>query len=279
MQKAQRKSLRDYIGEEGIVPFIGVYDVFSASIAARHFEGIFLSGYGFSASFYGLPDNGYISWDDMVSFTQRVKTALPNKHLIVDIDDGYGDADAAARAVATLEDLGASGVVMEDQKRPKRCGHLDGKELVGVAEFTDKLTKVLSKRKELMVIARTDASDSGEILERAVAYASAGADAILVDAIKDAEMLKELKAKVGKPFAYNQIAGGKSPSLTLGELKGLGVSLVIYSTPCLFAAQPAIERAITFVKENDGLLPDSQSVELRESTALLDENLVKMDEK
>ena len=87
--------LRAQMRTDGIVPLIGIYDVFSASIAARHFNGLFLSGFSFAASFYGLPDVGFISWSDITSLAQRIRLLLPNHHIVVDIDDGYCDADVA----------------------------------------------------------------------------------------------------------------------------------------------------------------------------------------
>lgn len=121
------RRLREAIATHSPVPQIGVYDVLSASLAARHFEGAFLSGFSFAASYYGLPDNGFIAWSDMVAFAQRTRVILPDRHIMVDIDDGYCDTEVACHVVHLLEAAGASGVVLEDQQRPRRCGHVDGK--------------------------------------------------------------------------------------------------------------------------------------------------------
>ncbi len=112
--------LRQVIREGEVLPFIGGYDVFSASIAAKHYDALFVSGFSFAASHYGLPDIGFISWSDIVAFVQRVRTILPGHHLLVDVDDGYGDPEVACHVVSLLESIGASAVVMEDQKRPRR---------------------------------------------------------------------------------------------------------------------------------------------------------------
>src|SRR3974377_2390527 len=92
------------------MPFIGVYDAFSASVAARHYHGLFVSGFGFAASYYGLPDIGFIAWPDILAFVQRLRTILPAHYLLVDIDDGYGDPEIACHVVCSLESLGAFGV-------------------------------------------------------------------------------------------------------------------------------------------------------------------------
>lgn len=267
------KSLKQALLQRDIIPFIGVYDVFSASIAAKYYDGIFVSGFGFAASHYGLPDIGFIAWSDMISFVQRVRTILPNHYLLVDIDDGYVDVEVACHVVAMLEAVGANGVILEDQKRPRRCGHVDGKLLMDLDDFLVKLNQVLATRKDLFVVARTDASDLDEIVRRSQAYAAAGADAILADGIKDLAVLKELNQKVDKPLVFNQIAGGKSPPCSLTDLKNVGVSLVNYSTPCLFAAQAALEDTMQWLRERDGFLQKDQ-VGVAECTAHLHQNLV-----
>lgn len=281
MNKGFGQNLRQELTERDIIPFIGVYDVFSASIAARYYNAIFISGFSFAASYYGLPDIGFIAWSDIVAFVQRVRTVLPQHHILVDIDDGYTDTEVACHVLLLLEAIGASGVVIEDQKRPRRCGHFDGKRLMKLDEFLKKLRKVLLTRHEMFIVARTDAADVDEIMRRARAFAEVGADAILVDAIKDLDLIKRLKSEVDKPLVFSQIAGGKSPPCSLLQLRDAGVSLVIYSTPCLFAAQTAIEGAMKSLKEKDGLLQDTGKgrVDVRSCTALLNENLTRRDGK
>ena len=95
MNRIFGRNLRQAMTQSDLVPFIGVYDVFSATIAAKHFDGLFVSGFGFAASHYGLPDIGFIAWPDIVAFTQRVRTVLPQHHILVDIDDGYCDVEVA----------------------------------------------------------------------------------------------------------------------------------------------------------------------------------------
>lgn len=257
------------------LPLIGVYDLFSASIAARQFRGLFVSGFSFAASFYGLPDIGFIAWSDMLAFVQRLRTVLPEHHLVVDIDDGYCDTEVACHVVRQLHALGASAVVLEDQRRPRRCGHLDGKQLLEPAEYLQKLQRVLACRSDLVVVARTDATEAEDAAQRAMAYAAVGADAVLVEAVKDLALLKELQQQVGVPLMFNQIAGGKSPPFTLAELREAGVSLVNYSTPCLFAAQTALEQCMTDLKRSGGQLSygGPGQIGVAECNRLLHQNL------
>jgi 2-methylisocitrate lyase-like PEP mutase family enzyme len=167
------------------MPFLGVYDVFSASLAARHSDALFMSGFGFAASHYGLPDIGFISWTDMVDFVGRVRAVLPSHHLLVDIDDGYCDTEVACHVASRLERIGASGVVLEDQRRPRRCGHFDGTQIMELDEFLEKLSRVLETRGDLFVVARTDATDAAEAARRVRAFADAGADAVLIDGVPE----------------------------------------------------------------------------------------------
>jgi 2-methylisocitrate lyase-like PEP mutase family enzyme len=264
--------LRNAIRERDITPFIGVYDAFSASVAGKHFDTLFISGFGFAASFYGLPDIGFIAWSDMVSYVQRIRTILPSHHLLVDIDDGYSDPEVACHVVSLLENSGVSGVVLEDQRRPRRCGHFEGKQILELDEYLTKLQKVLNARRDLFVVARTDSSDASDVQRRARAFGEAGADAVLADSIKDLDALRELRASVKGPLCFNQIAGGKSPFCTLTELREAGANIAIYSTPCLFPAQAAIEDAMADLQANDGSLANSR-IGLKECSQLLADNL------
>jgi len=268
--------LRNALKSRGITPFIGVYDVFSATLAAQYYDGLFISGFSFAASFYGLPDVGFIAWPDIVAFCHRVRAVLPRHHIIVDIDDGYGDAESAAHVVSLLKGVGASGVIMEDQLRPRRCGHVDGKQLLDLDQYLVKLEKVLAVRKDLFVIARTDAIEHEDIARRVHAFVEAGADAVLIDGMRNLHLIKKLKAVLDVPVMFNQIAGGKSPPYSLAELQDAGISLVNYSTPCLFAAQEAIETAIAELKQSGGKLQDN--IGIQECNSVLNANLRRRDE-
>ncbi|WP_067474470.1 isocitrate lyase/PEP mutase family protein [Actinomadura hibisca] len=269
-------ALRREILTEGVTPLIGVYDMFSASLAARHYDGMFVSGFGFAASHYGLPDIGFIAWPDMVAFVQRLRLAFPRQHLLVDIDDGYVDPEVACHVVEHLERIGASGVILEDQQRPRRCGHVDGKRILPLEEYLAKLDLVLRTRRDLVVVARTDAGTEEEILRRAAALAETDADVVLVDGVRSVEWIQRVREVLGgKPLLFNQIGGGKSPRLSLPELAELGVDVAIYSTPCLFAAHDAIEDALVRLKREDGRLPEPSAgaAGVKESIELLERNI------
>jgi 2-methylisocitrate lyase-like PEP mutase family enzyme len=164
-------------------------------------------------------------------------------------------------------------VIIEDQRRPRRCGHVDGKQILPLEEYLEKLEMVLEARDQLLVVARTDATEEGEIVRRAEALAGTEADVILVDGVRSAEWIRKIQAVAGgKPLLFNQIAGGKSPRFSLSDLDELGIGVAIYSTPCLFAAQTAMDQALTRLKEDDGRLQEGE-VGVADCLDLLERNI------
>src|SRR6266480_267539 len=182
-----------------IAPFLGIFDAFSASIAAKHSPNLFYSGFGFAASFYGLPDIGYIAWNDMVQAAWRIRQILPDHKLLVDIDDGYVDDAVACHVTKQLENMGVAMVMLEDQAKPRRCGHYEGKILLPLEQYMEKLTKVLEQRKEICVLARTDATGD-EIFRRVKVISETNADVILVDGIRSLDMIREVRKITEKPI-------------------------------------------------------------------------------
>lgn len=269
-------SLREELATDSVVePFLGIYDCLSARIAADYSSNLFLSGFGFSAGFYGLPDVGYVSWADMVQAAWRVRQIVPQHRLLVDIDDGYVDVHTACHVVSQMEQMGVAMVMLEDQARPRRCGHVDGKVILPLADYLEKLNAVLETRTHMCVLARTDTSGD-DIFRRIEAMSKTDADVIMVDGIDSVETLRRVVLCTDKPLLFNQIAGGKSPRLSMTQLRDLGVRVVQYSTPLLFAAQRAMGEAMRGLFEDDGVLhyaPNRDAVGVREATALLKTDL------
>jgi 2-methylisocitrate lyase-like PEP mutase family enzyme len=266
------ESLRARIRQGVALALPGAYDVFSARLIAQKYDGVFCSGYGLSASMYGLPDAGYITSSDVIAYVARMRAVLESHHLLVDIDDGFGDPNVANNVVRRLETAGASAVMMEDQKRPKKCGHLDGKSVVGLDEFLNKLRNVLEHRRSMYVLARTDTSDVNEGIRRAQAFAAAGADGVMVEAIRDFDSVKALRSVIPQDVsvAINLIQGGKTAPVSLTALSDLGINIVIYSTPCLFTAHAAVNAMLSDLVENDGLLDSGKlTVTLSENDQFL----------
>ncbi|MEI8242189.1 MAG: isocitrate lyase/PEP mutase family protein [bacterium] len=267
------KMFRQRLATGKILPLIGVYDVFSALLAAERFEGIFLSGFGYAASAYGLPDMGFSNWHDVLDWSLRVRHVLPQSHLLVDIDDGFGEESISANTVKLLEASGVSAVQFEDQKRPRRCGHFEGKQILAQEQFLAKLKAVLHVRSDLFVIARTDATDMEDGFKRAVKYAQAGADGIMVEAVHDLAFVQALCQAVKVPVMVNQLHGGKSPNWTLDQMQRAGVTMVIYSTPCLFAAQQGISSYLDQLAAS-GMLPASGTATMFDCVEVLSRPMI-----
>ena len=274
-KKLYGEALRERTEGGNILPLIGIFDLFSASVAARHFDAVFCSGYGFSASHYGLPDEGFIAWPDMVGYVERIRAILPETHIVVDMDDGYGDPKLAANTAQRLERVGASALILEDQRRPKKCGHLPGKEVLDTDEYLARLDKVLDARQDLCVIARTDATSLDEGLRRAKLYATRPVDGILVEGVPSLDFVPMIRDAIGPDLmlTINLIAGGKTPPVSLSNLERMGASLVIYSTPCLFMAQQAMDEGLARLKADDGKFSKATSgVSFEENVTLMRQN-------
>lgn len=260
--------IRQLLAKKKTMCFAGVYDVLSASIAAERFDGIFCSGFSLSASFLGMPDAGHVTWRDVSDFAQRIRARLEGAIIIVDGEDGFGDKEVAAAVVQRLEQSGVNGIVIEDQAHPKKCGHFDGKALVPVDEFIAKLRHVLKERKTIFVIARTDAADMKEAVRRVAAYARCGVDAVMIDGVSEPHVIRTLTTKINCPVAISQIYGGKSQNWTVDELKEMGVSIVLYSTICLFPAQYALKKYLDDFQRTQKM-PVEGSVKLQECDSWL----------
>jgi 2-methylisocitrate lyase-like PEP mutase family enzyme len=249
-----RQRLKDPEKTKATLPFVGVFDVFSASLAAKKWEAVFCSGYCFSASYYGLPDAGFITWSDMADWVARLRLLLPDTHIAVDIDDGYGHDKLVEMVIRRMELSGASAVILEDQRRPKKCGHLPGKEVVPIDEYVKKLKAALRARESLFIVARTDASTLEEGIRRVTTYAKLGVDCVMVEGITDLAHIGVIRAAVpaGVHVLVNMVEGGRTPTVTMHELAKLGAQLALFSMPMLFAAHAAMEYALNRLIETDG---------------------------
>jgi 2-methylisocitrate lyase-like PEP mutase family enzyme len=223
------------------------------------YETIYVTGAGVANSYLGMPDIGLLTMTEIAETTARIADAstLP---LIVDIDTGFGNALNTVRAVKVMERAGAAAVQIEDQVFPKKCGHFDGKEIVSLSEMLGKIHAAVDARTDenLQIIARTDIraiSTLSEALDRAAAFAEAGADITFVEAPVSVEELREI-ARLPVPQVVNLVVGGKTPMPSQQELHALGFSLVLYANVALQAALNAMQQVLTGLRDNgsiDGL--------------------------
>ena len=225
----------------------GVFDALSARITEiTGFDAIFQTGYGSAATVLGMPDYGFLNAGETMDNARKIVRAV-DIPVIVDIDTGYGNPLTVWRIVKDLESMGASGVFLEDQVWPKRCGHMAGKEIISVDEYLLKLTAAIDARddKDFIVVARTDAratSGLDEAIERGREYLKSGADVIFIEAPRSIEELKEIGSKINAPLVANMIEGGMTPNLTASELHNLGFSIGVFPLSGLFASAFAMKK-------------------------------------
>jgi methylisocitrate lyase len=251
--RAAGDRFRDLLSEPGILRIPGAYNGLAALQARRAgFKALYLSGAAVSASM-GLPDLGIITKDDVCFFVRQISRAtdLP---VVVDGDTGFGGVLNAMDAVRSFEEAGAAAVQIEDQELPKKCGHLNDKNLVSADEMGAKIAAASRARRHLYIIARTDAATS-EGLEAAIAraqrYVEAGADAIFPEALTNQEMFREFAKRVKVPLLANMTEFGKTPYLSAGEFEALGYKMVIWPVSALRIAAKAQEQFYNQLRSED----------------------------
>ncbi len=227
----------------------GAFNALSArAVEQAGFEAVYLSGGALANSLVGVPDIGLTTLSEAAWHATRcvAATTIP---IISDADTGFGGADNAARTVQEFERAGLSGLHLEDQEFPKRCGHLDGKRLVPVDEFCTKIAAAVAARRDpdFMIIARTDArgvTSYDDAVARARRYVAAGADMIFPEALRDADELARFARDVPVPLLANMTEFGKTPYLTVEQFAELGYRLVIFPVTLQRIAMKAIIEAL-----------------------------------
>jgi 2,3-dimethylmalate lyase len=250
VSKAQQ--IRDVVGERAVL-MPGVYDALTARIAARvGFEIVFISGYSVSAARLGEPDFGFLTQSEMAEAARSV-CRVSDAPVIVDADTGYGNALNVQRAVRDLADAGASGVFLEDQVWPKKCGHMRGKKVIDAKEHAAKM-RAARDAADVFVVARTDARQPLGLeaaIERCLAYKEAGADALFVEAPESVEELERIAEALPPPLVANMIERGVTPHLTRSELEKLGFNLIVCPLAGLFAAARAVTDVLTELRDRE----------------------------
>lgn len=255
-------ALRELLARPDIVVAPGVFDGLSARLVAEAgFPAAYLSGAGICYTRFAVPDIGLVSMTEVADTLAaiRERATIP---VIVDIDTGFGNALNVQRTVRLFEQRGASALQLEDQSTPKRCGHLAGKTLVPAAEMVGKIKAALDSRQspDTLLIARTNSiavEGFGAALDRAAAYAEAGADMLFVEAPTSREQMKEIAGRFGSkvPVIANMVEGGNTPLLSASELQGLGFKLVIFPGGTVRALAFALRDYLASLKANGTTAP------------------------
>ncbi len=266
---SSKGDLRQLLSGHDFIVAPGAFDCLSAMCVERAgFSAIYMTGMGTSACKLGLPDYGLATMSEMVANASAMATTV-GIPIIADADTGYGNELNMARTVHEYERHGAAGIHIEDQCFPKKCGHLDKKQVVPRAEFIRKIRAAVGARQspDFIIIARTD-SNAVMGFEEAIARANeaidVGADLALVEAPESIQQLEEIPQRVQGPCVLNMLLGGKSPVLSLHEVRMLGYRMVLLSDVLLCAALSAYDGALRKVRTSpsplcfDGTVPPKE---------------------
>ena len=228
----------------------GVFDMISTLIATRmNFPALYVTGYGISASYMGLPDAGLMTFTDMETQIRKI-VAATDKPVIADADTGYGGLLNVRHTVKAYENLGVSAIQIEDQEYPKKCGHTPGRRVIPTSDMVTKIKVAVDTRTkdDFLIIARTD-SRTGlgieEAISRAVAFEEAGADIIFVEAPETESEMKMVNAAIKKPTLANMVSGGKTPIFSSSTLQDMGYSVAIHPALGFLAMGEALKTAYT----------------------------------
>ena len=234
------KKLSNRIKSKKPLVIPGVYDAIGAKIAENvGFDAMFQTGYGTSATLFGMPDYGFIGATETVDNARRISNAI-SVPLIVDSDTGYGNALSVWKLVKELEAAGAAGIFLEDQKWPKRCGHMQGKDVISQEEYTEKLGAAIDARenKDFIIVARTDSRATeglDKAIERGLENKKTGADAVFIEAPKSLDEMKRIGKEIKAPLVANMIEGGATPINSAETLSKIGFNIFLYPLSVLFA--------------------------------------------
>ena len=244
-------------------------------IEAAGFDAVYMTGFGTAATLLGRPDVGLLTLTEMVGNAARISSAttLP---VLADADTGYGNAVNVIRTVREYERAGVGGIHLEDQVAPKRCGHLEGKQVVPAEEFAAKIEAAVAARTDprFVLVARTDAravAGIDEAIRRARLAVDAGADAVFVEALTSVPEVERVARELADiPLVFNWVEGGRTPPLSYEQLAELGYALIILPLTTLLVAARAVRDALSAVRQAGTPLPlEGAQMTFEEMTALV----------
>ena len=254
---AARPRLRELLARPEPLVAPGAYDALSARLVEQAgFDVVYMTGFGTTASLAGRPDVGLLTGTEMVDNARRIAAAV-DVPVIADADTGYGNAINVVRTVQAYEQAGVAGLHLEDQVMPKKCGHMSGKAVIPADEMVGKIRAAVAARRDpdFLLIARTDAAaveGLSAAIDRARAYADAGADVLFVEAPTSeddiARVAEELRGVA--PLVFNWAEGGRTPPIPLARIAELGFALVLFPIGTLLAATAGIRRLLASLRDD-----------------------------
>ena len=253
-KKSKPGLLREMIARRETVVAPGAYDALTARIMEQAgFPAVYMTGFGTAASLLGRPDVGLLTMSQMVDNARRIAQAV-DVPLIADADTGYGNPLNVIRTVQEYELAGVSAIHIEDQVTPKKCGHMESKQVIAAPEMVEKIHAAIEARTSLdfLIIARTDAravEGLDSALRRARMYREAGADMLFVEAPQSEQEVAQIASDLAdSPLLFNFAEGGKTPPIPLARLRELGYRIVIFPIGALLAATTAVRKLAAELK-------------------------------
>jgi len=249
-------TLRKLLNQPGIIRAPGAYDAWSAKLVEQAgFPAVYMTGYGVSASVIGRPDVGLLTMTEMVTAAKNIVSSV-HIPVIADADNGYGGTLNVIRTVQEYIHVGVAAIQLEDQVTPKRCGHMEGKQIIPKEEMVAKIKAAVYARqdKDTVIIARTDAravNGFKDAVVRANSYAAAGADVIFLEAPQSIEEVDSIAQSIKIPLLSNMVEHGKTPFLKASALEAIGYKIVIYPVSTLYAATQTVCNLLTAMKNDD----------------------------
>lgn len=261
-------------GEQIVVP--GVYDALSSHIASQSgFKALYMSGFAVAGSLLAKPDIGLVTSSEMTDRARQIVDAADGLPVIADGDNGYGGENNVARLVRGYQAAGVQCIQLEDQVSPKRCGHMEGKEVVPLEEAVSKIKIAVACKasKEFLVMARTDSRsthDLTEALRRAEAFLEVGADILFIEAPGSVEEMEKVKATFPKiPLVANMVEEGKTPDLSAVQLADLGYQIILRPVSALLAAAKSLQTSYSALQETSRLDVEQQRLTFGEYNDLV----------
>ena len=251
--KSAAGQFKELLQAPGIIAAPGAYDCLTAAIIQQAgFPAVYMTGAGTSVARLGKPDLALASMTEMVSNAADIAQAV-DVPVIADADTGYGGVFNVARTVRQYERAGVAAIHIEDQQSPKRCGHLDDKQVVSSTEMVQKIRAAVDARTDddFTIIVRTDAlavTGWDDTMRRCGEYVDAGADMLFIEAIRSAEDARRITSNFNVPLMYNFVETGKSPLLPAPELEQLGFKLVIFPVSALLMVCKAVSELMAQLK-------------------------------
>lgn len=239
--------LKKLILDDEILMLPGAHNGVAAKIIEQvGFKAVTLGGYAASASFLGKPDVSLLTLMEMITLARNIVEAV-DIPVFIDADTGYGNVNNVIRTVREIEKTGAAGLFIEDQLFPKRCGHMEGKQVISTEEMIPKIKAAVGTRmdQDFIIMARTDAlavHGIGEAIERVNRYQEAGADLIFIEAMTTEEEMLKVSQEVNAPKMASMIEGARTPMFTAKQLQEMGYNVVVFAVSTVYAEAWAVRK-------------------------------------